>query len=209
MLTIFNLKELCNLKSTEQLIVDHGDQLLIKSEILIESLDLNFDDRLPVFNKEELSFLDLLEMASVNSFIEPHNLHLNLKYIELAEIMMKDKRHPFTITSIKQSIMRNFSETTTNEFDVHSWFKNNYKNLLNEEYKLANRENNPKHKPDVWLSKCNEFVPVEIKLESFTNKSLRQLKRYMSFYKTNEGVAVAKDLRCDLPKNIKFIKHNL
>lgn len=57
------------------------------------------------------------------------------------------------------------------------------------------------------MVKDSELVPVEIKLNAFTGKSLTQLKRYMDFYNTKSGIAVADGLKCELPKNITFIDY--
>lgn len=71
--------------------------------------------------------------------------------------------------------------------------------------KIVGHKDNPKHKPDAWVSKNGELIPVEVKLSSFDNADLKQLSRYMSVYNTKHGYAVAKRLTVMLPKNITFI----
>lgn len=101
--------------------------------------------------------------------------------------------------------LRNYG--ATREFDIHEWFKQNFKKILGNDYELSDFKNNPKHQPDVWLVKESELIPVEIKLNAFTEKSLTQLKRYMDFYNTKNGIAVADGLKCELPKNITFVDY--
>lgn len=93
------------------------------------------------------------------------------------------------------------------ERDVHKWFKQEYKNILGHGYDIIKKANNAKHIPDFWLSFGGEEIPVECKLNKFDSKALSQLKRYMDFYGSNQGIAVASTLAVDLPYNIKFIKY--
>ena len=95
----------------------------------------------------------------------------------------------------------------TSEFDIHRWFAKNFKTILGSDYELSNFKSNPKHQPDVWLVKESELVPVEIKSGDFTGKGLSQLKRYMDFYGTRDGIAVARGLKCELQQNIKFLNY--
>lgn len=95
----------------------------------------------------------------------------------------------------------------TTEMDVHEWFKQNYKSILGKSYEIAEIRSNFKYQPDLWLSHEDEYIPVECKLHAFTEAGLRQLTRYMTFYGVNSGIAVASELKCELPQNIRFIKH--
>lgn len=95
----------------------------------------------------------------------------------------------------------------TTEMDVHEWFRQNFKNILGESYEISEKRSNCKHQPDLWLSHEDEYIPVECKLHEFTEAGLRQLTRYMTFYGANSGIAVASELKCELPQNIRFIKH--
>ena len=88
----------------------------------------------------------------------------------------------------------------------------NYQEKFNEkveyifpEYKLIKRKNNPKHIPDAWVEQDGEEIPVEMKLNDFNEKALKQLRRYMNVYKTNKGIAIGKNLTVDLPSDIRFI----
>lgn len=110
--------------------------------------------------------------------------------------------------AISETILRNVWQVTRmTEKRVYEWFKNNYKNVLGESYELVKRKNNPHHQPDFWLMHKGEYIPVECKVEFFTKAGLKQLSRYMDFYKASKGIAVARGLKCELPKNIKFINY--
>jgi hypothetical protein len=62
------------------------------------------------------------------------------------------------------------------------------------------------HRPDGFISVDGLVAPVEVKLESFKSKSLEQLEWYMRVYGSKSGVAVAPELSCALPSNVRFIK---
>lgn len=62
------------------------------------------------------------------------------------------------------------------------------------------------HKPDGFIHLDGETMPVEAKVKSFTHKSLEQLEWYMRVYGMGKGVAVAQELKCDLPPYIRFVQ---
>ncbi|MGG0794678.1 hypothetical protein ABE137_11830 [Brevibacillus laterosporus] len=151
-----------------------------------------------------------MEKGLVRSFNNPHKLSENLKVVEDAENFLSATGElPFIRHAIRERIMRNFLETRPSEKVIHVWFKENVNNLMGEKYQIVKRKNNPKHIPDFWLLKASEYVPVEIKLHSFNKQNLKQLLRYMYFYKCKEGIAVGSELNCDLPSNVTFIKYRL
>ena len=111
--------------------------------------------------------------------------------------------------AIRETLIRNIdSFYKVTEVDVHEWFFKNCSKVL-DGYFLTKRRNHEKHQPDAWAIKNGKYVPVECKLGEFDAKALKQLLRYMDFYKTDEGIAVAKELCCELPPNIKFVKHEV
>lgn len=72
--------------------------------------------------------------------------------------------------------------------------------------KIIKRGNNNKHVPDSWVSIDGEAVPVEVKLGDFDKIAMRQLKRYMDFYKCSQGVAVGARKSVEpWPENVFFI----
>lgn len=92
---------------------------------------------------------------------------------------------------------------TKNEFFYQNLFKEKAEQLgLG---KIVPHKDNPKHKPDAWINRKDELIPVECKLYDFDTKALKQLTRYMNFYHTKHGIAVARNLTVTLPDNIEFI----
>ena len=59
--------------------------------------------------------------------------------------------------------------------------------------------------PDAWIELDGENCPVEVKCLNFDAKALSQLQRYLDAYGAKRGVAVATNLKVDLPQNIIFI----
>lgn len=102
------------------------------------------------------------------------------------------------------SVMENLvAESFQNEFSIHSLFKKEYPKICAGE--IIERKNNPKHKPDVWVKRGEDFIPVEIKLKNFDKKAMDQLLRYMQFYNCDHGIAVGEELTVSLSSNIEFI----
>lgn len=108
---------------------------------------------------------------------------------------------------IMETMFLNLRMGEKTEMDIHNSFKKNFKKILGKEYKISDFKSNQKYQPDVWISKDSEQIPVEIKLYAFTDKSLSQLLRYMKFYNAKHGIAVARELKCELPDNITFINY--
>lgn len=73
------------------------------------------------------------------------------------------------------------------------------------EYKLIRKKNNSKHIPDAWVEQDGEEIPVEMKLNDFDAKALKQLRRYINVYKKNKGIAIGRKLTVELPSDIRFI----
>lgn len=99
-------------------------------------------------------------------------------------------------------ITRNYS---INEYTIQRGFKENIDKIFNGKAKLIEKKNNNRHIPDVWIELENEEIPVEVKLDKFDNKALKQLERYMKFYNCNKGIAVAKSYTASSKDNIIFI----
>ena len=102
--------------------------------------------------------------------------------------------------------MYDFIWNKKDEFYYQDLFKKHYKSFL-PLAELVKRKNNPKHHPDAWLKENGEYIPVEVKLEKFDEKALKQLKRYMEFYDCKNGVAVGDKLTVELPDNIQFVSN--
>ena len=90
-----------------------------------------------------------------------------------------------------------------NEFYYQDLFKKHYSKIYKGE--VINKKSNGKDIPDVWVKESGKEIPVEVKLNKFDNKALKQLKRYMDVYECDKGYAVGRVLTVDLPSNIKFV----
>lgn len=89
-----------------------------------------------------------------------------------------------------------------------------YQDLFNKNYskvrkgKVVKNKCNGKDIPDSWVFRDGHLIPVEVKLNSFDKKALKQLNRYIKVYGCKYGIAVANKLTTELPKEIEFISHN-
>lgn len=92
----------------------------------------------------------------------------------------------------------------TREVDLYTLFQYNYKKLLGENAEIIKFKNDPSHIPDFWVKLDEELIPVEIKLGAFNSTALKQLQRYMNFYKSPKGIAIGESLKTKLPENIMF-----
>ena len=95
-----------------------------------------------------------------------------------------------------------------NESSVVSWFFENLNELLPGASKIDKKSDN-KNIPDGFIRFEENIYPVEVKRSNFDNKALQQLKRYIDAYGSKKGVAVARELTCDIPENIIFVKANI
>lgn len=103
--------------------------------------------------------------------------------------------------AVAMDIVRHF---TRDELYYHSVFKENYSKIRNG--KVVKRKTDGHNIPDAWVMDTdNNVIPVEIKLNKFDAKALKQLNRYMITYNSVKGIAVAKELSVKLPDNIEFI----
>ena len=91
-----------------------------------------------------------------------------------------------------------------NEFYYHNLFNNRCEKLF-PEFRIIKKKNIPGHYPDAWVEREGEEIPVEVKLNDFNDKALRQLKRYIQVYEKSKGIAIGRKLTVKLPENILFI----
>lgn len=112
--------------------------------------------------------------------------------------------------AIRETLLRTLVDSKkVREMDVHEWFKKNCENILGDLYRPVAKKNCAKYQPDVWVMKKEKLIPVECKLTDFNHIALTQLLKYMEHYGADEGIAVAKNLCCELPPNITFVKHEV
>lgn len=193
----------------DELVIETEQGLFLDSRKFVESFSIDVASEHYDFllKQKHLGHVELLELASRLSYLDPDNLHMNLSFVDIAEAMIGDKEKHFMISSFRMSVMKNFLDSRPNEFDVHELFECNYKKSLGDQLEIVARKNDPKHIPDFWLKRKDKYIPVEIKLHEFRGAHLKQLQRYMDFYNCDNGIAVGKELRCSLPDNVKFINY--
>ena len=129
--------------------------------------------------------------------------------LDLARNAMREIQAPPGLEYLKDAVLTHLFWAVhckrTRETHIQAWFFENIDTLVPGS-KRAKVAIDPNHIPDGFLEINGETVPVEVKLEAFTSSSLSQLKRYMKVYRARHGIAVAKELRCDLPSSVTFIK---
>lgn len=91
-----------------------------------------------------------------------------------------------------------------NEYSLQSAFKKCADKVI-EGSKLIKGPYDRHNIPDAWLEINGEKIPVEVKLSEFNQKAADQLNRYVSTFGSKYGVAVARELTCELPKNYIFV----
>lgn len=90
-----------------------------------------------------------------------------------------------------------------NEFTYQDMFKRNYSKIG--KGKVVNLKTDGHNIPDAWIRRGDYILPVEVKLNGFDGKALKQLERYMKVYKCEKGIAVGRTLNVKLPQNIEFV----
>lgn len=150
--------------------------------------------------------LKLLDIGVESSFVNPELLDFNLEIVDLGMNFLSPLNIPFLNQSARDEVIKNYLDIRILEKDVHVWFKNNIGKILGDNYAISDKKSNSDNIPDFWLLKDNnDYIPVEIKLHDFNDRSLKQLIRYINYYDCDKGIAIGKRLNCDLPDNIKFI----
>ena len=91
------------------------------------------------------------------------------------------------------------------EDDVTKYFLLNLKTFIPDGM-LMKPVSDARNIPDFYVSIGGIMCVGEVKLDKFTKKSKRQLRRYMEHYKTKHGYAVACDLTTSLDSDMSFIK---
>lgn len=94
-----------------------------------------------------------------------------------------------------------------NEFTLHDKFWKNLDSLLPGAIRIDAKSRNG-HIPDGFIEFNNQSYVLEVKLEKFDAKALKQLCRYMREYSA-KGIAVARHQACELPSDIIFIQLSL
>lgn len=184
-------------------------QKTIKFEFPYEEINLN-NEKYTVFKN----------LHGDNMIIKNHNGLILNKYWFLEMMAMCDnKKSLFDLNRAIDYLQNKWSDSF--EMMRQYVFCSKLKELMHDEFyyqdlfkkkaeelgygKIVDHKDNQKHKPDAWISRNDELIPVECKLYNFDAKALKQLTRYMTFYHASHGIAVARELTVSLPENIEFI----
>lgn len=132
---------------------------------------------------------------------------------EFALRMLKNFHGPIELLALKESVQfsamyekkRNID--SINEFTLHNKFWKNLDSLLPGAIRIDVKSRKA-HIPDGFIELNNQSYAVEVKLEKFDAKALKQLCRYMREYSV-KGIAVARHQACELPSDIIFIQLSL
>ena len=147
--------------------------------------------------------LTLLNDVCVRSLTEPNKLAL-LDELDLVTDALRHS-YPFLMHAVRNLVVDSFFKVLPNEMDMHASFISRINEFL-PTAEIIGRKDSIRHIPDLWVAIDGDEIPVEMKLNGFGPKALRQLQRYMFFYKSKQGIAVARSLNCEIPDNITFIE---
>ena len=99
----------------------------------------------------------------------------------------------------------------TGKNGVQEQVKKNINRLIPGAEILNNFKRNPTHIPDFMIKIDGKIRPIEVKVKKVTLASVRQIVRYINFYKADKGYLIAPSLSdtIDLPENVIFIPFDI
>lgn len=116
-------------------------------------------------------------------------------------------KYPYIYDILSYFVLSRFRDVMLKESNIYGHFKENLSKYIKNST-IVKVKADPKHKPDFFVSVNGNVSPVEIKLNRFDENAKKQLQRYMNFYKSEYGFAMARELTTILPDNITFIQFN-
>lgn len=147
----------------------------------------------------------LLALASKLASKNKNDALLILKIAEELYSKFEDEDFDELCYCVHMFIM--YENISKGELYYQDVFKNNCENILGSEYKLYDKKDLKRKRPDAWVIKNNiEQIPVEMKLHHFDDSALKQLLNYMDIYECNNGIAIGKSCNIELPNNIMFVE---
>ena len=123
--------------------------------------------------------------------------------LHVASILFHPLDDPYFNSLYRASAMEVVQSHCKNEFTYQDMFKRNYSKIG--KGKVVNLKTDGHNIPDAWIRRGDYILPVEVKLNGFDGKALKQLERYMKVYKCEKGIAVGRTLNVKLPQNIEFV----
>lgn len=164
---------------------------------IVEGLERN---KYLIINDEKVSKFRLLALASNAETKEDA-----WSILSLASILFHPEDDPAFNTLYSDVASGIAMQHKVTEASIQERFNKSVKRIFGDTAKVVKKKCDCKHIPDSWVKMDGFLLPVEIKLNEFDEKALKQLQRYMKFYKVESGVAVGKALTADLPINIIFV----
>lgn len=123
--------------------------------------------------------------------------------LHVASILFHPLDDPYFNSLYTASVTEVVWSHRKNEFTYQDMFKRNYSKIG--KGKVVNLKTDGHNIPDAWIRRGDYILPVEVKLNGFDDKALKQLERYMKVYKCEKGIAVGRTLNVKLPRNIEFV----
>lgn len=128
-------------------------------------------------------------------------------FLNIASIMFHPQDDP-TFNALYEAVTTHLAyweNAETLEYSLYPQFEKAVNRLFGENAKIVKPKTNPHHRPDSWVQIGKTLIPVEMKKGDFDGKALKQLTRYMSFYKCEKGIAIGSRLSVKIPESIRFI----
>ena len=167
------------------------------------------------FEKNDLSenicFLNGLmvtkfELLALALKLEGKSYEIAFKLVSLSlNLYENDSDETFLLISEAVKCYICYENIRKDELFYQEVFKKNCKKILGAEYEYYDRKDLFLKRPDGWVKRNQDIIPVEMKLGNFDQSALKQLNGYMKLYKSDYGIAIGKEQTVELPCNIKFL----
>ena len=177
--------------------LDEYKSLVEKKYRLIDEINDNWCDN---------AYGVLSELNELSDCLMCPDAHVREKALKIIHDITLKFELPYLDFALSTAFAFRSMQDNLCEEDIYKYFVYKYKDFLGDDWNIVERRNDSKNKPDFWVSDGVEYVPVECKFEKFDKKAKSQLIRYMNNYDCKRGIAVACELKTDLPDNIRFIQ---
>ena len=170
--------------------------------------------------KENLLWLivvEMLGMASKKAYSDPRKAIEMMKECDKVDHCI-GKPNLDTYLNLRNAVMLHICylmhrvtipETGIN--GVQEQIKEKINELIPNAKILDDFKRNPSHIPDIMVKIDGKIRPIEVKAKKAVIASVRQILRYIDFYKADKGYLIAPSLSdtIDLPENVIFIPFDI
>ena len=177
--------------------LDEYKALVQKKYRLTDEIDIDWCDG---------AYEILNELNELSDCLICPDAHVREKALEIIHDITFNFKLPHLDFALAMAFVFRSMQDNFCEKDIYEYFIHKYKDFLGADWSIVERHNDNNNKPDFWVFDGVEYVPVECKLKYFDKRAKSQLVRYMNNYDCKHGIAVACELKTDLPDNIKFIQ---